>query len=129
MRFLYLRDPLFLTALVLFLVNRWLLKPLVAGGFVHNHFNDLLCVPLFVPIVVLIARLCRARPHNGPPELYEILLPLFVWSIQYEILFPQFAYTSKGVTGDPLDILWYTIGASISALWWQFYYRSQTVSA
>jgi protein-S-isoprenylcysteine O-methyltransferase Ste14 len=123
MPFRYLRDPLFLTALVLYLGNRFLVKPLVSGGFFHNHFNDLLCVPLFVPIVVFVAHLCRARPHEGAPEWYEILLPLLVWSIQFELIYPQLPFWSRWVTGDPQDILWYCVGAAISSLWWWFYYQ------
>ncbi|QDT27311.1 hypothetical protein Enr10x_26280 [Gimesia panareensis] len=125
MRFLYLRDPLFQTALVLYGVNRLLIKPLVTGGFFHNHFNDLLCVPLFVPIVVFVAHLCRARPHDGPPEPYEILLPLLVWSIQFELLYPQLSFWSRYVVGDPQDILWYCVGAAVSSLWWHVHYRRQ----
>ncbi|QDT89602.1 hypothetical protein [Gimesia algae] len=129
MPFRYLRDPLFLTALGLYVGNRFLIKPLVTGGFFHNHFNDLLCIPLFVPVVLYFARLCRARPHDGPPTWYEILLPLLVWSIQFELIFPQLPFWSQWVTGDPLDILWYCVGAGISSLWWWFYYQRQTVQA
>ncbi len=44
-RFGYLRDPLFLIAVAGYVLNRWLLKPLVPSPFLHGHFNDLLLIP------------------------------------------------------------------------------------
>jgi hypothetical protein len=50
-RFGYLRDPLFLVCLVTYFVNRLVLKSVWKDGFVHEHFNDLICVPFWVFMV------------------------------------------------------------------------------
>lgn len=63
-------------------------------------------------------------------ELYAIgsmilllIVWLLVWSIQFELIYPQLPFWSRWVTGDPLDVLWYCVGAAISSLWWWFYYQ------
>lgn len=122
MPFRYLRDPLCITAFALYWLNRFLVKPFTDATFIHHHFNDLICIPLFVPFVVLAARLCRFREHDQPPQIHEILLPLLVWSIMFELLLPKHPFWSRYVVGDPFDILWYTVGACIASTWWRHYY-------
>ncbi len=124
MRFLYLRDPLFLASFMLYWSNRFVFKQCSGIRFFHNHFNDLICIPFFVPIVLFIARACRIRPHDHPPQVYEIYLSLIVWSIMFELWFPSLPFWSQWVVGDPLDVFWYCMGASIASLWWRFHYRS-----
>jgi len=123
MRFLYLRDPLFIISFVLYWLNRWIIKPHSHSGFFHNHFNDLLCIPFFVPIIVFIARVCRVRDHNHAPQIHEILLPLFVWSLMFELILPQHPFWSQWVVGDPFDILCYCTGAFVASTWWRHQYR------
>lgn len=122
MPFRYLRDSLFLTAFCLYWFNRLVLKPLVPHGFLHNHFNDLLCIPFFVPIVVFVARVCRLRDHDRPPQAHEVLLPLMVWSIMFELYLPQHPFWSQWVVGDPYDVLWYCVGAMVASTWWRTRY-------
>lgn len=119
MNFRYLKDPLFLACFVAYWVNRFVIKSLVPDGFVHNYFNDLICIPFLVPIMLWIMRRCGLRPHDGPPQAHEIVLPLVVWSVMYEIVFASHPYWSQWVTGDPFDILWYSVGACGASLWWQ----------
>jgi hypothetical protein len=119
MRFRYLRDPLFLAAFCLYGFNRFVIKPCTEIRFFHESFNDLICIPLFVPIVVLVARKCGLRNHDRPPETTEIVLPLIVWSIMFELLFPKDPFWSRWVTGDPYDVLWYCVGALVASLWWR----------
>ena len=52
MPFKYLRDPLFVACVVAYLVNRFAIKPAVVGGFFHDHLNDLICIPVWVPVML-----------------------------------------------------------------------------
>lgn len=122
MPFRYLRDPLFLTAFFLYWLNRFLIKPYSGIAFFHDHFNDLICIPLFVPIVVLFACICGLRNHDQPPQIHEILLPLMVWSIMFELLLPRDRFWSRWVVGDPFDVLWYCTGAFVASIWWRLHY-------
>ncbi len=119
MRFLYLRDRLFLVSFCLYWVNRFFIKPFSDVPFFHESFNDLICIPVFVPVVVLIARMCGLRRHDQPPQIHEILLPLMVWSFMFEVLLPQDRFWSRWVTGDPFDVLWYCTGAFVASVWWR----------
>jgi len=66
-QFRYLRDPLFLFAVVAFLVNRFVLEQIWTSGFVHNHVNDLLCVAFLVPVMLTLMKWCGLRRDDGPP--------------------------------------------------------------
>ncbi|HBE71276.1 MAG TPA: hypothetical protein DDW52_24275 [Planctomycetaceae bacterium] len=118
MRYGYLRDPVFVSAFSLYWINRFLVKPFTDSSFVHNHLNDFLCIPFFVPVVVFVARSCKLRPHDRPPEAHEILLPLLVWSVMFELILPAHSYWSRWAVGDPIDIVWYCIGAFVASLCW-----------
>ena len=117
-RYGYLLDPVFVTAFSLYWINRFVIKPFTDSGFAHDHFNDFLCVPFLVPIVVFVARSCKLRTHDRPPEVHEILLPLLVWSVMFELILPASPFWSRWAVGDPIDILWYCIGALVASLFW-----------
>ena len=51
MRFLYLYR-LFLFCVLSYFVNRWVFKAYWTSGFVHEHLNDLICIPFWVPIML-----------------------------------------------------------------------------
>jgi hypothetical protein len=115
-RFRYLRDPLFLMGCGLYAVNRWLLKPHFSGGFLHSHFNDLWLIPCALPPILWLHRQLGLRSHDHPPQSLEIVCHLIFWSVLFEWIGPHFvAYT----TGDPLDVMAYTLGAIFGGLWWQ----------
>ncbi len=122
MPFRYLRDPLCVTAFVLYWLNRFIIKPYSDVGFFRNYFNDLICIPLFVPVVLLLARVCGLRNHDQPPQIHEILLPLLVWSIMFELLLPRHQFWAQWVVGDPFNVLWYCTGAFIASNWWRRHY-------
>ena len=129
MPFLYLKDPLFLTCLVLYFANRWLLKPLFPSGFVHAYLNDLICIPFWVPIMLWMMRKAGLRTDDAPPQWYEILLPLLVWSAVFELLIPQLGPFRRLAVSDPGDILAYTSGALFGALFWRAWYRPRRSDA
>jgi hypothetical protein len=123
MPFRYLRDPLFLACCGLYLVNRWVIKPHVAGGFFHEHLNDLICIPVFVPIMVFAMRKLRLRCTDEPPPLHEIAIPLVIWSLLFEVLLPQNENWGRGMTADHLDVVSYALGAFLASLFWTFFYQ------
>ena len=57
----------------------------------------------------------KLRDFYSPPMLWEIIVPLAIWSIAFELIGPF--YFGKG-TSDPLDIFAYCFGGLISWLIW-----------
>jgi hypothetical protein len=127
MSFSYLRDPLFLSCFVCYWINRFVIEPQTNIAFFHSYLNDLICIPFLVPILLFIMRCCRIRSHDMPPHPFEVFIPLVVWSIMYEIIFPQHPYWSQWTTGDPYDILCYAIGASIALIFWNRFYQPKAM--
>jgi hypothetical protein len=125
MRFRYLRDPLFLTCLALYFVNRLLLKPLLPWTFLHSYLNDVICIPFWVPIMLYLMRRSRLRDGDDPPRSYEILIPLMLWSVVFEVWLPQTETFGRLVTSDYLDVLSYTAGAMLAAVFWKRYYGQE----
>src|SRR5690242_306095 len=95
MLFRYLRDPLFLFCVVLYFVNRLLLKPFLHDGFVgaflHDSLNDVICIPFWVPIMVWMMRKVKLRTSDAVPQGAEILIPLLLWSWFFELILPKLA--------------------------------------
>jgi hypothetical protein len=122
-RFLCLRDPLFLACLLAYFVNRWALKPLTGGGFQHEHLNDLICIPFWVPIMLWGQRWLGFRGSDGPPLVGEILIPLFVWSWFFEFVLPEGGLVGQHAVADHRDIVYYSLGAALAACFWMWWYR------
>jgi hypothetical protein len=125
MRFRYLTDPLFLVCLVLYFTNRFVLKHFVAGGFLHDHLNDLLCIPFWVPVMVFLLRKARLRGDDAPPHAEEILIPLVLWSAIFELYLPRVGFFRGLAVSDHADILWYAVGALLASLVWGITYRDR----
>jgi hypothetical protein len=118
--FRYLFDPLCVTAIVLFAVNRFALKPLgVAEPFVFGYVNDLLCLPIFLPISLGLQRLMRVRRHDDPPRLWETLQHAAIFSVVFEVVLPRFPayFVSRA---DPLDVVAYFVGGLFAWAWWRW---------
>lgn len=122
MPFRYLRDWLFLACVAAYFVNRLVLKRVWASGFVHNHFNDMICIPFWVPIMLWMERRAGLRRHDGPPDAVEIVIPLVVWSWTFEVLLPGTGWLGPTFAADHRDVLWYAIGALGAAFWWRASY-------
>ncbi len=121
--FLYLADPLCILSLALYALNRFYLKPHHLGGaFTHGYLNDLLCLPLFLPIILRLQQLLRLRPNHRPPQLWEILQHALIFSLLFEVLLPQFPHTFA-TTADPLDALAYLTGGLLAYPLWRLLYR------
>jgi len=119
--FRYLRDPLFLGAVAVHLANRWLVRPATDAAFFHESLNDLLCIPFWVPpLLFAMRRLGLRRP--GPPRTPEILVPLVVWSVMFEVVLPYEGPLVGLTFGDPADVFWYAAGAVVAVVWWRWWY-------
>ena len=129
MSFRYLRDPLFVAALFLYLLNRFFFKPFSPFSFFHNSFNDLLCIPFWVPVVLWAMRKLRLRFDDAPPRTYEIIVPLFFWSFVFEVLLPQLNLPGTPFVSDASDIFCYAIGAFAASAGWRIVYRSASTNS
>ena len=121
MKFKYLLDPIFLGSLFLYIFSKFIM--LDNSNIVYNFWNyylsDILLVPVALPILLFALRLIRIRKNDLAPNFLEILIPLIVWSITFEIVAPLFV---SSATGDFFDILAYTGGGLIS--WYLWNYKS-----
>jgi len=114
-RFGYLRDGLFLVAGTLYVVNRWVIRPLAPEGFFAWWFNDLLLIPGAMPVLLWLERRTGLRQTDAPPTAGEIIFVLVLWSLLFEVLAPRFL---NRATGDWRDVAAYAVGALIAGLWW-----------
>lgn len=123
MRFLYLKDPLFLFCFVLYFANRFIIKPYFSNDFSRDSLNNVICIPFWVPIMLFFMRKIRLRKDDIPPRGSEILIPLILWSWFFEAYLPFVPFFKHLATSDYQDILSYTIGALVAACFWRFWYR------
>lgn len=122
MKFKYLSDPLFMFCLALYAVNRWGLKHIFPSGFFHNHLNDLICIPFWVPIMLFAMRKLGARKDDAPPRASEVLIPLVLWSALFELILPNTALFRGLAIGDQNDIVCYALGACAATFIWNCLY-------
>lgn len=115
--FQYLADPLCVSAMVLYCLNRWLIKPLLpGGGFCHDYLNDLLCLPLFLPIILRAQSLLRIRRHDGLPTFFEVIHNWIVLSVLYEVILPRLPVYHS--VADAWDVVAYLAGGLIAYGCW-----------
>lgn len=122
MRFRYLKDPLFLFCLVLYFVNRWVLKPYFPNEFSRCYLNDVICLPFWVPIMLFLMRKIGLRRVDTPPTGGELIIPLLLWSGVFELILPRLDFFRPLATSDYRDILCYTVGAALAAIAWRLDY-------
>ena len=122
MRFLYLRDPLFLVCVATYFINRFVLKAIWKEGFVHEHLNDLICIPFWVPIMLFIQRKLGMRADDASPQPGELVIPLIIWSWTFEILLPAIPSLGNTFVADHLDVLAYCAGALGAGVFWRWWY-------
>lgn len=116
-KFKYLLDPLFLFSLALYTVNKSsIIRPYWWNcEFCNYYLNGALLVPVLVPIILFFSRICNLRKKHAPPMVFEIVIPLAIWAIAFELIGPF--YFGKGIS-DPLDVLAYCIGGFLSWMIW-----------
>jgi hypothetical protein len=117
--FRYLADPCCVFSLVIYPINRFYLKPHHIGGwFTHGYLNDVLCLPMFVPMILYAQHLLGLRPHRRFPNFWEILQNLIVFTIVFQVITPSFPKTFTSA-GDRLDIIAYTAGGIVAGWYWR----------
>lgn len=111
----FLKDKLFIISVILYLINSLTIRMGINNNyFMRNYFNDLLLIPVALPIVLYLIKLFKFRNDNYP-SFSEIFICLIVWSIMFEFVGPKIM--NKG-TADIYDVLAYSVGAIISyAIW------------
>lgn len=120
--FRYLRDPLFGVAVLLYVANNLLAKPVFAdrAAFVHCYFGDVLCLPVCVPVTLWLQRRLGLRDHDRPPGARELLLLWGWWSCCFEWIGPGLPLLAPGAVSDPWDALAYLGGGVLgAACWWR----------
>jgi hypothetical protein len=117
--FKYWRDPLFLGALVMYAINRCLIKPHLThySPFFHGHLNDCLFMPVAIPVFLWVYRVLGIRSDNAPPRLGEVILLLAMWSLFFKGFSPLVLHRS---VWDPIDIFCYAVGGLMGWLFWNF---------
>jgi hypothetical protein len=124
-RFGFLQDRLFLISLAAYASNRLVIRPHLAGffqshlprlwPFLHSHFDDLLLIPVALPVVLWLQRLTGLRQHDQPPGWREMAAHLAVWSVMCKIIGPFWLHLGAA---DPWDVLFFAIGGLAACLWW-----------
>jgi hypothetical protein len=125
-RFRYLGDPLFLLCVATYFVNRYVFKAIWRDGFAHEHLNDLICIPFWVPIMLFAQRKLGLRDGDDRPRPSEIFVPLLLWSWLFEIILPQSALLGDSCVADHLDIMYYSLGALLAGIFWRWWYGERT---
>jgi hypothetical protein len=120
-RYRYCRDPVFVGALMLYILNRFLFKPLAHGHTVFFQYwgNDLLFIPLCLPPWLYINRLVGLRPSQGFPTRIEIAVHTVIWSFFCYWLAPvviRGPFAWKAV--DPWDPVACIVGSLIAEFCW-----------
>jgi hypothetical protein len=111
----YLRDRLFLVCCGLYVLNRWVIKPSVPGGFFAFWFNDLLLMPCAVPVCLWLWRQAGLRRKDVPPTAAETVGLLLLWTLMFEVAGPRL---TARATADWRDAAAYAAGALLAWIWW-----------
>ena len=125
MPFRYLTDPLFVFCLALYAANRWVLKPYFPNEFSQSYLNDLICLPFWIPIMLWTMKCLGLRRTHTPPSGGELIVPLLVWSWLFEVYLPGLDSFKELTFADPADILCYTTGALLAAVFWKWWYHER----
>jgi hypothetical protein len=119
-QFRYLADPICMGAVVVYLVNRIWLKPLgISGTFGQWYLNDVLCLPLFLPVILWVQRRMGLREHDGPARVWEVLQHWGIFSILFEVILPRFPEYFR-TTADAWDVVAYWVGGMGAWMWWRW---------
>jgi magnesium chelatase family protein len=81
--------------------SRWILKSIWDSGFVHEHLNDLLCIPFWVPIMLYVQRRLGLRADDNSPRPGEISMAMHGVLFLDEL--PEFDRRVLEVLREPLE--------------------------
>jgi len=118
----YLKDPLFLVCFAAYWVN-WSLEGYgVRVPLLRSYLNDLICIPFWIPIMLWVNRKLGLRRHDAPPLGHEIVIPMLLWAVVFEVVLPATHGWAGLAFADPYDVLCYALGACAGALFWAWWY-------
>ena len=103
-----IQKKIFTTILIAFVLNQTIERMGLYLPFFHSYFDDLLCFPIVLTIVVLAHRNLRLNSKDYVLPISHIVLAVLLFSLIFEIVLPRL---HTRFTHDARDILAYTIGA------------------
>lgn len=116
--FAYLADPVFIISVLLYTLNRFVFKPHHIGGwFTHGYLNDVLCLPIFVPVTLYAVRVLGVRRGHAAPRAWEIVVCFLAFVAVFQIVTPRFPRVFI-TAGDPLDVIAYAAGGMVAHRFW-----------
>lgn len=127
MPFRYLSDPIFLTCLASYFLNRELEEFGLSPELAQCYLNDLICIPFWVPIIVQVSRWLGMRGHDHRPNMLEIGIPLMMIAVLFEVILPLTETFRNKSIADPYDVQCYVLGAIIANGLWRRMYDTTAV--
>jgi hypothetical protein len=106
---------LFLAGCVLYVVNRWVLKPWLPLPVLHNWFNDFWLIPCALPPLLWVQSRLKLRSRTQPPNWREIFFHVAIWSLLFEWIGPHLVRHARG---DWWDVGAYALGGIVAGCWW-----------
>ena len=97
-------------------MNRWLLPATAQAPWWHDHFADVLLIPVGLPLWLWLERRISWRHDDCMPQWREIAFALVTWTVAAELVAP---WIFPQATGDGWDAAAYLGGAILAGLVWQ----------
>lgn len=116
--FTYLRDRLFLACVGIYFLNRMLEDVQWSHKYLRWYLNDLLLVPIFVPIMLWCMRKLALRKNDLAPSLLEIGMLVLVIGLVFEGFAPYLPVLKDFSTPDINDLICYALGGVMSLGYW-----------
>ena len=120
--FKYLKDPLFVICSSLCISHRMASLFGLRITVLRHHLDDILSIPILVPIMLAIQRMISIKKTDAPPLAHEVFIPVVVFSLLFEVVAPNWLHLTV-TQSDPLDVLCYTLSGTVATLFWGCYYR------
>ena len=99
------------------------------GAILRCYFNDVICLPFWLPIVLWIVRSVGLRHVDTPPSGLECGIALFIWATMFEVWLPQTSLLAGYAIADAWDVFAYAVGGFSAQTWWNWWYRTPSFSA
>src|SRR5262245_50409749 len=90
----------------------------------RSYLNDIICIPFWIPIMLWSLRKLGLRRHDDAPHAHEIVIPLLIWAVVFEVILPATRAWAGLAVADPNDVLCYALGGLLAGLYWTWRYRS-----
>jgi hypothetical protein len=104
-----LKHPLFIIAVLLFLLNQVLERTGVFLPYVHSYLDDLLCMPVTLTMALFLQQKFMRSPDYVFSKNHVAVVVIF-YAIFFEVWLPEH---SAHYTSDPLDAIAYAAGGLV----------------